>query len=256
MVAARHLDAGEKIMEESPFLKGETSDLSSESFFAHMLSQVSKTKRKKLRRLYNAFPEQNDVGIINTNCFGLGCNSTLSGVFDKLSSLNHSCRPNAERWWDPERGVETLYALRGIEENEEITIAYTGVAGKTRAERKVLLKRGWRFECNCECCGLTGSARELSDKRRQLIQEADEMVPLVKEALECCEKEELFGSAMARICYDGYQLALQTRNLILARKFINMSHEQRLLGTGPESEETRKMAGYVKDPRSHPLWYF
>jgi hypothetical protein len=263
MVATRHLAAGEKIMEETPLLQGETQDLGSDSTLADLLSQLSNTKRKKFRKLYNAFPERNDVGIVKTNCYGLGCNSSLAGVFEKLSRVNHSCRPNAERWWDPERGVETVYAIRGIEVNEEITVAYTAVAGKFQAWRKSLLNRAWSFDCDCECCNLTGSASELSDKRRQLIGEVDEMVgyhparkviPKVKEALEYCKKEELFGATMGRFSYDGYELALETRDLREAETFINMAHQQYLLGTGPVSENTKKMAGYVEAPKSHPSW--
>jgi hypothetical protein len=263
MVATRDLAAGEKIMEETPLLQAETRDLGSDSTLAVLLSQLSNTKLKKFRKLYNAFPERSDVGIVKTNCYGLGCNSSLTGVFEKLSRVNHSCRPNAERWWDPERGVETVYAIRGIAVNEEITVAYTAVAGKTQAARKSLLKRTWSFDCDCECCSLTGSARDLSDKRRQFIGEVDEMVgnhparkmiPKAKEALECCEKEELFGATMARVCYDGYQLALEIRNLREAQEFINGAHQQYLLGTGPLSENTKKMARYVEAPRSHPAW--
>lgn len=263
MVATQHLTAGEKIMEETPLIQGETRDLGSDSTLAHLIGQLSNKKRKKFRALCNAFPERGDVGIVKTNCYGLGCNSSLAGVFEKLSRVNHSCRPNAERWWDEERGVETVYAIRGIEANEEITVGYTGVAGSTQTSRKSLLNRAWRFECVCECCILTGPARQLSDKRRQFIGEVDgmvgylparEMIPKIKEALECAEKEELFGATMGRICYDGYQLALETRNLKQAKEFINRSHEQYLLGTGPGSEQTKKMARYVEAPKSHSAW--
>lgn len=128
-----------------------------------MLSLLSNTKRKKFGKLYNAFPEQNQVGIVETNSYGLGCNSDLCGVFDRISRINHSFRPNAERWWDSERGVETVYAIRDIAVDEEITVAYTSVSGKNQEERKTILYRGWRFECSCGCCILTGSAREMSD---------------------------------------------------------------------------------------------
>lgn len=121
VVATRLLEPGEKIMAEIPILRGTTDDLKQQSYMNSVLAQLSNTKRKKFQKLYNAFPEQDDVGIVRTNSFALGCNTDLAGVFDKLSRLNHSCRPNSERWWDPEQDVETLYALRRIEANEEIT---------------------------------------------------------------------------------------------------------------------------------------
>jgi len=251
-------------MEEIPLLKGTTEDLKLQTHLDSTLAQLSNTKRKKFRKLYNAFPEQNEVGIVRTNCYALGCNTTLSGVFEKLSRLNHSCRPNSERWWDPEREVETLYALRNIEANEEITISYSGrTAGMSQSARQNLTSKAWRFDCNCDCCQLTGFARESSDEHRELIGMADDMVGfnparrmviLIKKALECMDKEGLLGSFKARICYDGYQLALQTRDLREAKSFIRMCYDQYLLGTGPNSQETRKMLGYVQDPTSHIEW--
>jgi hypothetical protein len=263
LVATRRLFPGEWILEEIPLLQAETEDFKSETFVASVVGELSKNKRKKFQRLYNAFPEHSDVGILKTNCYGLGCDESRSGVFDKLSHVNHSCRPNAERWWDPDRGMETLYAVREIQENDEITVAYTWCSGKSREERQSYLLRGWRFECHCECCALTGNDRTLSDKRRRLIGKVDDMVgaydpqkliPLIKESLECCDKELLFGSTKARICYDGYQLALQIRNLREAKNFIEMAYEEYLLGTGLGSRETIKMAKYVQHPTSHASW--
>ena len=263
LVATRHLPAGEKILEETPILQGETEKLKDSEYVTFALSQLSKMKRKKFGRLYNAYPEQKKVGIINTNCYALGCDGPRSGIFEKLSSINHSCTPNAERWWDPGRGIETLYAIRALDEGEEITVAYTWTAARRWAERQRLLFSSWRFTCNCECCQLTGTERESSDKCRQLIRKADVMVgfhsttevlPLIKESLKCCEKERLFGTVCARICYDEYQLALQTENLREATKFIKWAYEQYLLGTGPGSNQTKKMAAYVQDPTSHSLW--
>jgi hypothetical protein len=259
MVATRKLIPGEWILEEIPFLQADTKDFKSPTFVASALERLSNNKRKKFKRLHNAFPDQNDVGIINTNCYALGCDGYRSGVFEKLSYLNHSCRPNAERWWDPERGVETVYAIREIQENDEITVSYTGVSGKTHEERQSYLFRGWR----CECCGLTGQDRSLSDKHRRLIGQVDEMVefhgprkliPLIRKSLECCEKELIFGASQGRICYDGFQLALQVGDLTEAIKFIKRACEQYLLGTGPESSQTKRMASYVQEPTSHPSW--
>ena len=125
LVATWHLSVGEKILGEIPLLQDDTQKLKDQAYVTFVLSQFSKTKRKKFERLYNAFLEQNEVGIINTNCYALGCDSHCSGDFEKLSCIIHSCTPNAERWWDPGREMETVYATRTIQEGEEITVAYT-----------------------------------------------------------------------------------------------------------------------------------
>lgn len=254
---------GEKILEEIPLLKGGTEDVKRQSWLEATLAGLSNTKRKKFYRLYNAFPEENEVGIMRTNCYGLGLDNRLSGIFEKLSRLNHSCLPNAERWWDIEREVEMVHAIRNIEEGDEITVAYTGVSGLSRSERQTLISTRWRFECYCECCQLSGPEAKASDERRQLIGKVDDMVGyypaelmigLINEALDCLEKEGIFGALRSRVCYDGYQLALQTQNLKEAKRFIKMAYEQSLLGTGETSEQTKKMLKYVQDPTSHILW--
>ena len=203
LVATRKLLPGELILEEIPLLEADTKDFLSETYVASALAQLSNTKRKKFKRLHNAFPELSDIGILKTNCYALGCTGTRSGVFDKLSHINHSCTPNADRWWDPEQGLETLYVIREIQEGQEITVAYTWCSVKTYEERQDYLLAGWRFKCCCECCELTGKERALSDKYRRLIAKVDGMVgfheprkliPLIKMALDCCAKEMVFGA--------------------------------------------------------------
>jgi hypothetical protein len=81
------------------------------------------------------------------------------------------------------------------------------------------------------------------------------MIGLIKEVLVSAEKEDLFGPSMGTICYDGYQLALQTKRLREAKRFSSICQDQYLLGTGLASEQTQKMTGYVQDPTSHVLWY-
>src|SRR5437762_189714 len=55
------LSAGEKILEETPLIQRETQKLKDPAYVTSALSQLSKTKRKKFGRLYNAFPEQKEV---------------------------------------------------------------------------------------------------------------------------------------------------------------------------------------------------
>ena len=67
-------------------------------------------------------------------------------MFQKLSDVNHSCRPNAERKWNLVRNVEVVY--------EEITVSYVaGLDWLETMERRRFLQKGWRFECDFERCG-------------------------------------------------------------------------------------------------------
>ena len=61
------------------------------------------------------------------------------------------------------------------------------------------------------------------------------MINLIKKALECMDEEGILGSFKARICCDGYQLALRKQDPRDANSFIRMCYDQYLLGTGPNS---------------------
>ena len=107
----------------------------------------------------------------------------------------------------------------------------TGVSGLPRSERQNLTVKVWRFKCSCKCCEFSGREAEESDVRRQFIGRVDDlvgqlpaqnMIRLVQRALDFLEKEELFGTPRARVCYDGYQLACQMENLDEAEKLIKM----------------------------------
>jgi hypothetical protein len=260
-IAARRILAGEKILEERPILMGNMTKLKQK--FGIILAQLSSTKRQQIRALYNAFPEDNDVGILVTNSYGLGPQGELSGLFENLSRLNHSCRPNSERCWDHNREVETLYALRCIETGEELTVWYFDNAEMTRAERQGVMRTSWRFECKCECCSLTGAALEASDNRREFIKKVEELVPYipphkifdsVKKALMFLDDEGLGGSPRAHICNTAYQMALSMRNVEEAKSFANEGYIQYLLATGSTSRWTKQMLDHVENPTVHMIW--
>jgi SET domain len=261
-IATRRILAGEKILEERPILMGKMTELKQR--FGIILAQFSSTKRQQIRALYNAFPEDNDeVGILVTNSYSLGPQGGLSGLFQNLSRLNHSCRPNSERCWDHDQEVETLYALRCIETGEELTVSYFGNAEMTRAERQCVLRTSWRFECKCECCSLTGVTLEASDNRRAFLKKVEELVPYitphqsldsVKKALMFLDEEGLGGSPRAYICNTAYELALSTRNVEEAKSFANEGYTQYSLATGSTSQWTNQMRVRTDNPTVHIMW--
>jgi len=102
------ISAGTKIWEETPLAKGRTVDLRQPSYVRDHVAHLSDEERPMLRSPYNAFPEENDIGLFRTNSYGLGRNSSWEGTFEKFSRVNHSCRPNSERCWDSDRQVGIL----------------------------------------------------------------------------------------------------------------------------------------------------
>lgn len=257
------ISAGTKILEETPLVKGRMVDLRQPSYVCDHVAHLSDKERQALRSLYNAFPEENDIGLFRTNSYGLG-NSSWEGTFEKLSRVNHSCRPNSERCWDSDRQVETLYALRDIQVGEELTVSYIDVAEMTRDERQSELKQRWRFDCICECCSITEVvAQNTSDQRRRFIgrfhQElssypARAMYVLATMAYEYAEEEDLRGSPAAGISLYGYRMALRLRNVEDAEKWIARYHSEYLLGTGPSSRWTKEALELMKKPTDHVEW--
>ncbi|KAL1659049.1 hypothetical protein GGF50DRAFT_131319 [Schizophyllum commune] len=92
-----------------------------------------------------------------------GGSATYTGLFDKLSRVNHSCTPNAVFTWDSLSFSGSLRAIRDIQPDEEITITYCDPSLST-AERAAVLAP-YDIVCDCPACK-DGAA---SDARRNDI---------------------------------------------------------------------------------------
>jgi len=266
-VAVKELSPGDKVLEENPIIQFNAGEVRNPSYVRSLFTQLSQDEVGLVRRLYNAFPKEADfdVGILRTNCYGLGVDGKQSGLFLCLSRMNHSCRPNCERTWDPICETETLYALQYIRPEEELMVWYDDMTDLTREERQSSLSERWRFECACECCSLTGEAQRESDQRRTFIRNfysratAGRLLPtplfeLAKIALEYIDMEGLRGSPTAGVSHYGYQMALQLRDLEEAIRWIRRYHSEFLLATGDASSWTRGALELVNNPTDHPAW--
>ncbi|KAK0207347.1 hypothetical protein IW262DRAFT_1282168 [Armillaria fumosa] len=109
-------------------------------------------------------------GIIKTNAYevdGLKDKNAqepfgiYTGVWDKLSRLNHSCSPNVCRDWNTASFSMQIRAVRDIEEGEELTTTYCGILNPA-AERQTDLAP-YDFRCTCAAC----SDPSKSDVKRQ-----------------------------------------------------------------------------------------
>lgn len=147
-----------------------------------------------------------------------------------------------------------------------MTISYGEVISR-RDTRQALLRRVWRFECQCECCVLSGEDQIRSDVRRETISrtlsaigsintkaELRRAKSQVQRAVTFTKEEGIRGGLLACVCYDGYQIFLLARQLREAKNCIEMAYQEYLLGTGPDSPETRKMKNYLERPKSHANW--
>lgn len=75
----------------------------------------------------------------------------FTGIFPKISLLNHSCDPNIRNRFD---GMNlTIYATRRIDENEEIFNCYgPNYKLMDKDERQNALKQQYCFDCKCIKC--------------------------------------------------------------------------------------------------------
>ncbi|KAI5894514.1 SET domain-containing protein [Schizophyllum commune H4-8] len=92
-------------------------------------------------------------------------------IFDELSRMNHSCRPNALYHWDSSTFSGSLRAVRDIEPGEEITVSYCGEVDRPYSDRRALLAP-YGFGCDCRACA-EGDAADI--RYEQIIAEYDDL---------------------------------------------------------------------------------
>lgn len=126
-------------------------------------------------------------GILETNTFH-------NGVCLKMSRFNHSCRSNAQYFWNEDTNTRDIRALRKIKEGEEITVNYNTTLVEPRDERRRILKDKYNFDCNCEACDFTEEQIQCEIKNikdykdeRQKQKEFKEKGLLIRE-LECLKR--------------------------------------------------------------------
>eukprot|EP00091_Calanus_sinicus_P018113 TRINITY_DN4027_c0_g1_i1.p1 TRINITY_DN4027_c0_g1~~TRINITY_DN4027_c0_g1_i1.p1 ORF type:complete len:215 (+),score=63.94 TRINITY_DN4027_c0_g1_i1:31-645(+) len=80
--------------------------------------------------------------------------------------MNHSCKPNVMLSSDDTVHAEVV-ALRNILPGEEILVSYLRTSAlETKNERSEKIKTNWKFECNCELCGLQVEEQNKNDQQR------------------------------------------------------------------------------------------
>lgn len=139
-------------------------------------SRLSQDKRDKLDALYNMEPDHGILTLFATNCFTEsiidkdGRNKMVVRIYEKISRVNHSCRPNAAVSWHPTTEKASLRALRRIPNGTEITICYYAeeqTSLMSRTDRRFALTKGFKFTCRCEMCSLPPGEYRKNDTLRR-----------------------------------------------------------------------------------------
>ncbi|KAI1410903.1 SET domain-containing protein [Hypoxylon sp. FL1857] len=88
------------------------------------------------------------------------------GIFAIRSRINHSCIPNASADFNEKTGHMEVYAVRDLEDGEEITISYIDVHFPSGL-RNVILDAAYGFTCDCAAC--EGPEKEVREERRNRL---------------------------------------------------------------------------------------
>ena len=128
-----------------------------------MAAKLIKVIPKSL--LKSAFPEGHDEALqirlaeaicrYECNCFGYfdapDVEQTGAAIIPSISYINHSCAPNADTLYYYPGGPIVLHAIKDLQKNEEINIAYCETQLSKKA-RQTYLKDNYFFTCQCPIC--------------------------------------------------------------------------------------------------------
>lgn len=176
-IANRAIRFGELVLSEPPLFTLPTASQGLSDITSALASKSDTQKKQFLElsdyqsQIYKLNPIE---GLFFSNALPCGNHGMLgavaekSGIFLEGSRFNSSCVPNVGNYWNEGRGIIEFWALRDVEEGEELCIFY--LAGfETRAVRRRKLKLTFGFDCRCEACSLSGEALKASDARRTML---------------------------------------------------------------------------------------
>lgn len=267
VLSTRSLEPGELVLAERPMLEYEGLGPAWLAGAQQRFDLLRKPLQQEVLALQDAFAKSSGKksleGILRTNSLSRGMSS--DGLLCKLSSrLNHSCVPNCDWCWDEETREVRIYASSAVAEGEELCIHYVELRAPKGARVKQLQDM-YKFTCRCAACKLGGAALESSDRRRErmatLNQKLDAVgnkdaklaIEMVDELMELYLEEGIHSKSFRkRACFYAYQFALVLCNFEAASFYVERAHEYSVLCHGTHHAQSRRLAKYVKNPRSHP----
>lgn len=206
------------------------------------------------------------IGI--TNGFGLGGDSTETGIFEIASRFNHSCLPNAQHVWKAGRKVMEVRAMSDIAEGAEITMCYLSLQEcfQQHNPRQALLEHRYGFRCDCGAC--KGPEVATRDQRRSNISKMDDavgggMLIAINPArtLKYCRQVlqllplESFQGELPRVYFDAFQVVLAHGDLARASAFMKLKIKFRRLYEGDDASDlTPEHNAWVERPQSHYVY--
>ena len=159
LVAARNLEVGDLVVSEKAFLKLPNQLLPRPSYetmlrSSETMSGLQPDLRAKLMKLscpLDAILEDESQILcfkFMANRISIGNKSNESAVFEVISMINHSCKPNVA-WFTKEEDemLKEVRVCRKIKEGEEIVASYVNLGELPLRQQRQELLRPWAFEC-------------------------------------------------------------------------------------------------------------
>jgi hypothetical protein len=265
LIATQRITAGTCLISESPlFTTSEIKTPNVELELMRIIKALPKEKQRAFLSLHNNNPGKEPFSnIVRSNGYPLGPSSEAGGIFLNIARINHGCLANTQQAFNGKIEKETAYAIRDIEEGEEITIAYT--IGGPSSVRKAKLREFFGFDCACTLCSLPERDLVQSDKRYITAASLDEKIgdskrvkripekvlAECKEILTLYEEEGIKDSRLSRLYYDAFQICIlhsdEARASVLAEKYLNV----KIVCEGEDCSDVEEMRKFARAPKSH-----
>ncbi|CCU82135.1 unnamed protein product [Blumeria hordei] len=272
LVARQAIAAGTIILKESPLITTASitslSPTRTEFELSAALAALPPEKRQAYHSLHNNHAETDPAhplaGIVRSNLYPLGVDASIGGIFQTISRINHSCRPNAVQYWNTVHSCETIYCVSPIQAGQEVTVSYH--LGGPSTMRQRVLQENFGFQCRCELCLLPAPQLAISDKRLQRALELDNLIGNAErctnepsivmaacaELFEIFELEQIRDGRLSRLFYDAFQLCNMHSDLARAKTFAEYFCEAKTIAEGPDSTSVIEMSAVSQNPQSHP----
>lgn len=179
VIATKAITRGTRILTETPVMHLNQPDKhyrAPDSQFR----DLSDDDKESVLSLYNYCEDKGTLmGILWTNAIPLPGRYPECGLFIEASRINHACYPNTVHTWNEEARELRTYAIRDINEGEEITNKYTSGFAEY-ATRQRHLKEVFGFTCQCYLCSLPAEERDKSDERIWKINQLEKRLNQLK----------------------------------------------------------------------------
>jgi hypothetical protein len=265
LIATTRIPAGTCLISESPLFTTSQLDPSNiERSIMLIIKSLPKEKQRAFLSLHNNNPGKEPFSnIVRSNGYPLGPSSEDGGIFLNIARINHACLANAQQAFNGKKGQESAFAIRDIEDGEEITIAYT--IGGVSSVRRGKLKEFFGFDCGCGLCSLPDTKLRESDQRYVSMEALDKKIGDSKrikripekvlgecrELLKLYDEEGIRDNRLSRLYYDAFQINILHSDEARARVFAEKYMAVKSICEGEDCADVQEVRNYAKNPKSH-----